>query len=912
MKVSCLLLCLASLFLPPVLLAAGPSHKETARETLRKEAWSRMRAGNYAEALTAFQKLALDPAEDQVQVGPDLENAVSCLQILNRLKEADALRETVVQVHAENWRALQAVARSLYQGDHSGSIVAGQFERGPHRGQGKVANACERDRVRALQLMGKAMEKLESECGKTGASAARPSASEVGYFFDAFAQQWMGGSGFGESWRLQYLTDLGTLPDYEEGYGYLRGAQMRGAPVDEKGYPVFHALPRSYAGAKTDGERWRWCLMQTMERDPSRADGVKFQFAGFLNQQFGVQTMADGGWGWRPPAQDDEKAESGTYALHTLADDETIARLASGIKRFRLPEEYDFIRIYRELGAARSGHAESALSALAEIHANRRHYEQAAECWRLNIKNHGAGHEQWKTTRLDQIVKNWGRFEPVMTQPAGEGATVEYRFRNGQNVSFDAREIKVDKLLGDIKDYLKSNPRELDWDRMNLGNVGYMLVEKNQSQYVGAEVAHWELSLEPKPRHFDRLITVKTPLKKAGAYLLTATLAGGNVSKIIIWIDDTVIARKNLDQGAYFYVADAVDGAPLPKMNVEFFGYRQEGVTWEKAIGRHYNVLTTAFAEYTDAQGQVMPAQKDFQSGYQWLITATSPEGRLAFLGFSHTWYGRYYDQEYNERKVFGITDRPVYRPDQTVKFKFWVREAKYDQDETSSFARQEFAVVIANPQGEKVFEKAYRTDDFAGLNGEFVLPKDAQLGQYQAYLPNGWGSVTFRVEEYKKPEFEVNIEAPTEPVMLGEAITATIKARYYFGAPVKNAKVKVKVMRSDTSANWYPRMPWDWFYGSGYWWFAYDYAWYPRWSEWGCRCPRWWWWPAVQTPPEIVAESEVPIGEDGTLKVPIDTRPAAELHGDTDHKYTITAEVTDASRRTIVGEGTVLVARKP
>ena len=68
----------------------------------------------------------------------------------------------------------------------------------------------------------------------------------------------------------------------------------------------------------------------------------------------------------------------------------------------------------------------------------------------------------------------------------------------------------------------------------------------------------------------------------------------------------------------------------------------------------------------------------------------------------------------------------------------------------------------------------------------------------------------------------------------------------------------------------------------------------------------------ASRTPPEVVAENEVPIGPDGTVKVEIDTPLAKELHGDQDHQYTITAEVVDESRRTIVGTGNVLVARKP
>ncbi len=72
------------------------------------------------------------------------------------------------------------------------------------------------------------------------------------------------------------------------------------------------------------------------------------------------------------------------------------------------------------------------------------------------------------------------------------------------------------------------------------------------------------------------------------------------------------------------------------------------------------------------------------------------------------------------------------------------------------------------------------------------------------------------------------------------------------------------------------------------------------------------WWWGFNQQPPEIVAEAEVEIGADGTVPVEIDTAVAKEIHPDQDHSYSITAEVVDASRRTIVGAGSVTVARKP
>jgi uncharacterized protein YfaS (alpha-2-macroglobulin family) len=405
----------------------------------------------------------------------------------------------------------------------------------------------------------------------------------------------------------------------------------------------------------------------------------------------------------------------------------------------------------------------------------------------------------------------------------------------------------------------------------------------------------------------DERITVTTPLEKPGAYLLTAQMKNGNVSRIIVWVADTVIVKKQLDQKAFYYVADAVTGKPIEKANVEFFGWKQVQV---KPNTNQFRVETVNFAENSDKDGQIILGENRMPNQNQWLITARDKD-RFAFLGFSHVWFGQHYDPEYNQTKVFTMTDRPVYRPMQTVQFKFWVRHAKYDEPNTSDFAGKTFTVEIRDPKNEKILEKNYTADEYGGIAGEFPLSKTATLGVY-GLLVKDHGGGNFRVEEYKKPEYEVTVEAPKEPIGLGDQTVATIHAKYYFGAPVINAKVKYKVTRTAYSSTWYPIGLWDWFYGRGYWWFCGDYAWYPGWARWGCARPAPWWWGVRQDPPEIVAENEVPVGPDGTVKVLIDTAPAKALHPDQDHKYTITAEVTDESRRTIVGTGDVLVARKP
>src|SRR5262249_13187474 len=135
-------------------------------------------------------------------------------------------------------------------------------------------------------------------------------------FYLNFANLLLNGARQHEPWRLQYLTDLSTLPDYEDGNRYWYYGAQKPAPVDEKGNPVLHHVPKGgYEKAATDGERWRWMLAQAAEMAPGRVNEIDMVFAGFLHSQFGPQTMAYGGF--RFQQEDDSKSnESGTYALH--------------------------------------------------------------------------------------------------------------------------------------------------------------------------------------------------------------------------------------------------------------------------------------------------------------------------------------------------------------------------------------------------------------------------------------------------------------------------------------------------------------------------------------------------------------------------------------------------------------------
>lgn len=890
-------------------------------EDQRVKAERAMKDGNWNDALTLWREILPAAENTGKNPGDDLEKAIQCIRQLGHWNEWEALVESTVKAHPDNWLLLRDAAVQYQNTQSWGTMISGEFQRGQYQ-DGKQISSADRDRVRGLQLFQQAMEKMETSDATSDERAN-------------FYAQMAGTIQAREYWELQAVTDLSELPDYEDSEfsfqrrrGFYPGRSQQGAPVDEKGDAVFFSMPKSWSAAKSDGERLRWLLGQQAKQGPLHALQADLTFYRLLRDQFGVQTIAQY---WRNPEEDDQGSQEGLLTLHTLKKNETIARLATGVKRFTLPDEFNYIAILERVftNEASPDIALQTVEDLATIFRNRRQYEEAAAIYRDALKRLNPSKQlksSWRT-QLDQIVKNWGRFDGSTTQVPGTGAKLGYVFRNGKQLKLTARKVKFNDLLADIKEYLKSNPASPDWGKTNLSRIGYEIAEKNMAKYLGEQVAAWELDLEPREKHWDRRIDITTPLQTAGAYFVEATLDKGNAVGCIVWITDTAIVSKQGINEQQYFVVDAKTGDPVAKANLEFFGYAVEYIDSSQRSGwlgkrRDANIRTRNFAEFTDENGQYFAAPKtlsDPEQRYQWLVTATTQEGRFAHLGFQNVWLAGKSEQEWAQRKIHLITDRPVYRPEQEVKWKAWARLAKYDSPEDKSeFGGAKFRVIIRNPKNEKVFEKELTADPWGGLDDQLTLEEEATLGVYRfeftclservSFQQEG----SFRVEEYKKPEFEVKVDAPSEPVMLGEKVTVKLSADYYFGAPVTNATVKYKVQRSAYTTRWYPQRPWDWFYGSGYWWFGYDYDWYPGFRSWGCRAPIWWWWPQHTDPPELVMESEGSIGADGKLEIPIDTTLAKELHGDQDHRYEISVEVTDESRRTIFGSGQVLVARKP
>jgi uncharacterized protein YfaS (alpha-2-macroglobulin family) len=176
-----------------------------------------------------------------------------------------------------------------------------------------------------------------------------------------------------------------------------------------------------------------------------------------------------------------------------------------------------------------------------------------------------------------------------------------------------------------------------------------------------------------------------------------------------------------------------------------------------------------------------------------------------------------FYSQPY---QGYLYTDRPIYRPGQTVYFKSILRA---DDDALYSLpvGVKDVQVTINDSQGREIYNEDLSINDMGTVHGELKLDEEASLGYYDiwAYLDDYSFVTSFQVAEYRKPEFQVSVEADQDAYAQGDTINVTAEATYYFGGPVANADVTWAVL----SRSYF--FQWD---GPGYYNFT-DYEWEER-----------------------------------------------------------------------------------
>ncbi len=132
-------------------------------------------------------------------------------------------------------------------------------------------------------------------------------------------------------------------------------------------------------------------------------------------------------------------------------------------------------------------------------------------------------------------------------------------------------------------------------------------------------------------------------------------------------------------------------------------------------------------------------------------------------------------------------SDRPIYRPGQTVYFRGVLRDRR-DMDYSVPNVRSVYVTIDAAYSGQRLFEGELPVTGFGTFSGELALPEDAPLGE--AYIRARDATLSFTIAEFRVPEFEVTVIPQQDAIFQGQELNALVSASYYFGGAVSNASL--------------------------------------------------------------------------------------------------------------------------
>ncbi|MEP6919935.1 MAG: alpha-2-macroglobulin family protein [bacterium] len=363
-----------------------------------------------------------------------------------------------------------------------------------------------------------------------------------------------------------------------------------------------------------------------------------------------------------------------------------------------------------------------------------------------------------------------------------------------------------------------------------------------------------------------------------GAYVLEAK-SGSLSARDLVLITDTAVVMKTAPKQALVYFSHALTGAPIANANVALWeSYYQDNKThWRRQ------------RQTTNSDGLSAFNLKGISTSRNLFVSVGSGERQAFAAGYANS-----NDQGSDNWRIYAFTDRPAYRPKETVQWKFIARRKAGGMYSTP--ANQIVEYQISDPRGTKVTEGKATLNDFGSAWGSLDLTEQLPLGEYvitfwDAGKHNGIGSATlFRLEEYKLPEFKVSVQTPEQDgkkkaFRLGEKVEVNIQADYYFGGPVSNAAVEVVVYQQPFYHYWFPYRDYPWYY---------DDAQQGRYNYGGAG--------------SVIKRETVKTDATGKATLTFDT-PRENYNQD--FQYRIEARVTDSSRREIVATDTVRVTRQ-
>lgn len=437
--------------------------------------------------------------------------------------------------------------------------------------------------------------------------------------------------------------------------------------------------------------------------------------------------------------------------------------------------------------------------------------------------------------------------ERVWNQPWPK---IAVQYRNLNNIYFRAVAYDWDKFL----DRKHNRPESLN-------------PQERKQLLETPPVLEWQAKLPPTPDFKERVGKLPAPENlKPGFYFLIASHdpnfgdQNNQVTFTDVWVSELALVVRPRDGNIEGFVLDARSGEPLAGAEVNSWFLDNQG---NRVAGPNSATDTNGFFSF----------RADSQRPY---LLRARHAGRE--LGSHQDYWAPQHEGNRPFEQTLFFTDRALYRPGQIIQYKGICLRVNQEKDDYELLKGQALTVVFADANGKEIARQPQRCNDYGSFAGSFTAPRDRLMGTMSLRVEQGPnGAAHFNIEEYKRPKFQVTLDAPKTAARLRDKVSLQGHAMAYTRAAVDGAQVRYRIVRE-------VRMP--------YWW-----NWYSR------RAPRW------QSSQEI-AHGVASTDANGLFVIEFAARPdlAVPEKDEPTFIFNISADVTDSAGETRSAERGITV----
>lgn len=305
-------------------------------------------------------------------------------------------------------------------------------------------------------------------------------------------------------------------------------------------------------------------------------------------------------------------------------------------------------------------------------------------------------------------------------------------------------------------------------------------------------VRQWSVKLPVTTDYKSHSADIIVPELEKGYYTLLVadneqfSARVNNISIQQFWVSGlSMISNRQADGSGNFYVLDRNTGEGLKDVKVVTF-------TREYDYRQRINVRKNQETYRTSAEGGFTIPAPDNNRGKNLSFDLTKGDDRFIL----NNSFGLYRGQEGSSRpetKTWFFTDRSIYRPGQIIYFKGLM--VYTDNGEHKAEVNKQTEVTLFDVNGSKIASRSFVTNSFGSFNGEFTLPQSMLGGQI--LISDKFGNEYVRVEEYKRPQFEVKLEKPEGSYKLNQSVNIKGQVDSYSGVPLEGATVSYRIVRN-------------------------------------------------------------------------------------------------------------------